>query len=527
MSRLYSEVVTGEIVDPEGARDLIRSALDFNPESSDALYLRAHLLRDDQAMTESVQSDLERALESDTFSLVDRAEAQVMLAELLVRTGRPGETFAVVEEIRPGPDTGDETLRQALYVEALAARIAQETGTDDGERFLSVLTEARGRYPDDPRFFSLELALEDFPSFRYRRELERLMRENERDTPGLLEALQRYALTAPVPGERTWAYETYIDMGGTNPGIALALAGTEDSRAVESFLELGGLGRRGYLRRLAAAVDEEGRAALEAALTGFTGDSFVDADDNGFWEERLTLEGGTASRWTVDRNQDGAFEIDLRFLENEPETAVILQPEGQIAVDYEVYPYARSVSVPGATGSTEYGLRPYAVSVEILEELPPRATALISPLELRQGLSGVDLDAVRRAATARRDLNAAGAVTRQDYLEQETVNRSIVDRNGDGIPEELITYSGGVPDASLRDIDGDGYFEVATDYVNGREVMTAIDENDDGYPEVTEYAEDGGRREWDLNSDRRIDVTEFGIWTDSVRRLFPLLEESE
>ena len=161
-------------------------------------------------------------------------------------------------------------------------------------------------------------------------------------------------------------------------------------------------------------------------------------------------------------------------------------------------------------------------------ELPVGGPSLDSSLELPADFAGLDLSAVRLAAESVQMYDADGRIVEDRMLEDGVVLRSSRDTNGDGAMDHLVVYESGLPVTALRDIDGDGYFEVAEAYVDGRISMIIVDEDDNGTPDVTEHARTGARdgadREWDLDQDGVIDVREFGIWTDSVRRQFPFLE---
>jgi hypothetical protein len=446
-----------------------------------------------------------------------------MYAEILLRTRRPADALTALDGADlTTPDTDFKLVADALAVEARA-----QMQLEDGVQANRAVANGRRQFPDDARFVLLELELEPSPSFRYRRELDRLLRAGLHDR-SMQAAILRYALTAPIPSERLWAFETYLNIDGQDPAIVLAVAGFGNSDPVETFVRVDGYGRRDVLldliERLRSAEEAGPLAQILDDAGQFSGISVSDSDGDGFWEVRVTINQGSVERWETDADQNGINEVEVVLLAGEPVQATVEQREGMVVADYESYPFVRTVTVPLATGSRRYVLLPFAVRAPILRELPVGGPRLESPLELPAGFVGLDLGAVLLATASLQERDADGRIVEHRTLDNGIVVRSSRDTNGDGAMDHLVIYRSGLPVTALRDIDGDGYFEVAEAYVHGRVSMLVVDEDDDGTPDVTEYARDGGEREWDLDQDGVIDVREFGIWTESVRRQFRFLE---
>jgi hypothetical protein len=533
LSSLYVTAIEDSVMDIGNARALVNAALDFDPVSSDALFLRAYLDLDKQEETSVVLRDFQSAISNNNFAGIDANHAAIGYATVLLRTRMAEEALAVLDAADlTAPDVDMALVANAHLVRARALRqLGRGLDAD------SVIAQARSRFPDDAGFFLLELESEPSPSFRYRRELDRLMRAGA-DGPAMLAALLQYAITAPIVEEKRWASATYLERGGQDPSIALALAGSDEAGMVDTFIQLGGYRRRDVFLSVLDALpateqaDEQMadtaaaslRDRLLAAAGDYNGFSLRDGDGDGFWEERITLSDGAVVRWEIDSDQDGTNEVDLSFSGGEPVQVIVEQPPGLVVVAYESYPFVRSVTVPQSDGSIRFNIQPYGIQTPAITRLPVGGPRLESELLLPAGFAGVDLLAVQLAALEREERNARGRIVEVQGLDHGVTVTSRRDSNGDARMDHLVVFEAGLPSTGLRDIDGDGYFEVAEGYDAGRLVMVSVDEDDNGTPDVTEYTNEDGQRDWDLDQDGTIDVREFGIWTNSVRLQFPFLE---
>lgn len=508
--------------DAAHALNLAETALVYDPASSDALYLRAVFLRVDQERTQEVLADLSSALVLNTYRSVSPSRAAIEYARALHRTRRSQDALLVLGDLnRDTPGFDLEFLADVHHLEAIAARAIGLHGQAD-----LALEAGRRRFPDDPRFLFLELQREPEPSFRYRREIDRLLGEGV-ESPDMGEVLLRYALTAPVESERLWASRRYVDMGGDDPAVLLAAPGLQGSAAVrQQFLQLDGLARRDVLLDLLDLELPELTEELLASAAEFTGVSRTDRDGDGFWEERVTLSGGAVTLWEVDRDQDGVIELALSFSGGEPDALQVSQ-NGGVRARYERYPWVRAVTVTEAGGTLEYIAEPFSLQIPVVAAVPFGGPVLSSPLEVARGFTGVDLRAALRAAARVLVRDHSGLVREERFLERGMTVRTRHDTTGDGMFDHLVVYRTGLPASALRDIDADGYYEVAEAYENGRISAVIVDEDDNGVPDVIEYGTGDGIREWDLDQDGTIDVREFGIWTDSVRLQFPFVENAE
>jgi len=521
IARYFTQAAQSDI-DREAALQFIDDALEFNPRSSDALLLRAHLNRRDQQLTGAVIDDLETALEANEFSVLSRTQAVVTLAEVLTRVGRWREAVTVLDtDDLQRPDTVPELRARASELRIRAYRALGEPAMAR-----QALARARRSFPMDPGFLYLELLEEPIPDFSYRRDLEMMGSQGRRDRT-YLETLLRYAVTAPTPTERRWAAEKYLDLGGDNPSISRAFMDSDAERAAEVFLMLQGFSRRDVYRSMLEAVDGSPAQELRQGAMEYSGYSLTDRNEDGFWEERVFVTDGAVSEWELDRNQDGVDEISVTFNDHGAISATVQQGGSSVRITYGSYPYVQIVDVPGEPGISRYSLEPWVFQVRLPEKVASGNLTLESDIGVPEGFPGIDLEAVRLAATSVSDLNADGETVEVREYERGAIVRLARDHNVDGQMDELVVFRDELPAASLRDIDFDGYFEVATSYQDGRETVTVIDEDDNGVPETVERASDSGIREWDLDQDGRIDVVEFGIWTDRIETQFPLLDRGQ
>jgi hypothetical protein len=453
----------------------------------------------------------------DSWNVYGSPHALIELAQLYVQTRQPVSALDALLQVDPDvPDFPDDLMADQQFLTVVALRDYGYSGDAD-----EALLAARDRFPNDPRFFLIELTDEPIPSLRYREELERLIRNTSDHADALLATVLRYAETAPTAAENAWAVDTYSAMGGDDPAIAIAAGRFSDATPVDLFLNLGGAARRDLLDRVTESAGDE-LDMLTTALTAFTGIATVDDDSDGYWEERLTVDNGMVHRWEVDRNQDGVSELVVEFGAESPERVETMTELGPATVVYDLYPYVESVERRYMDGRLRTIVRPRSLRYAILDGLPDDGPRYDSAMSVRLPPPALDIDAIDRTAIAVEELGPDGVVTERRYLQSGMVSRSVADTDGDGSWDRLTVMDEGEPSAALWDIDGDGYFEVAEGYVDGRLAMRAIDENDSGTPEIIEqYEED--TREWDLNEDGTIDVREFDLWTRSVVGEFDFL----
>ena len=139
LSALYVEAAGEAPINLDHALALVESALEFSPTSSDALFLRAHLQRGIQERTVAAISDFEHALVIDNFTSIDRDQAVVAYAEILLRTRRPEDALIALD----GADltAPDRDLRLVAAALAVEARASLES--EDGMRGARAVADGR------------------------------------------------------------------------------------------------------------------------------------------------------------------------------------------------------------------------------------------------------------------------------------------------------------------------------------------------------------------------------------------------
>lgn len=502
-------------------------AREFAPESSDALYVSALVAAEDRSTIRTAIELAGRAADAGTWRMFGEAAANVLRARLLNRVGahQSAATFAaagVLEQTRLPPDT-PAALRASTYYELIRALDALDRLAERDE----VLERARDRFPDDPRFFGFVLRSEPFPSVEYRREIERLMDVGSASdfAPVLDELIFEYGMRAPVAQEASWALSQLDDRGWRDARVAVLWLDVDAERAVERFVDLDGWADYRTGRRLEQRLDAALAERLRERASAYDGVSLVDDDNDGIWNERISVERGTVVRWERDADQDGVNELDVVFDDEEPASVTVASPGApSVELEYEQYPFVGRATISAEIGSEVFVVRPRSLRFETVRGLPEAGPLFASDLAPLEDPRAVDRGELVSAATRIDLVRDDGTVAERTYREGGAARQVQRDGDGDGAWDHLLLTDGGFATSGLRDLDGDGYFEVAEGYRGGRLVALAVDADDDREPEVFEREPGVPVREWDLNGDGVIDVREFSWWTDSVIREFPLVE---
>lgn len=516
-----SEALADGLVDR--AARLVAIAREFDPGSSDALFLAATIERGNPAGVRTALQLAALAIESDAWVRYTRLHAMVLRASLQNRTGAHDAAASELAEAVVTPDIPSSLLSDYYY-----ERVAALHALDLARERDALLRVARDRFPDQARFYWFTLQAEPSPSREYRRDIEHLIDVGDGNRsvlfPSVEEIVFVYGERAPTPAERAWAVEQLDAMQWAHPALALLLVRDDAAGSVDRYLGSGGLRDFGVYRALRDAVRESDELAsrLGDAAAVFTGSSVIDPQRDGVANERIVVESGRVTRWDVDADQDGRPEIRVDFDERAPRTLVLGHADGERTVRYGQYPFVDEVTVPVEAGRERYVLRHRSVRLESVVALPDAGPIFGSDLRPARP---VRVPAVSQlvAAAVRIDLvGQDGVVLERSHLSGGSRREVQRDTDRDGAWDHLILTDGGFATRGLRDLDGDGYFEVAEGYRNGSLVALAVDSDDDGMPDVFEQTPGVPVREWDLNEDGRIDVREFAWWTESVLTEFPL-----
>jgi hypothetical protein len=545
VARLYRDAAI-DLYGSEGgesytaAETFVDRGLDFAPDHSDLLVLKARLAARDQWRTRESISHFERALAADTFEALNRSTAATDFAELLIRIGHGERAVGVLTN-----NLGDEPYQSARAYAALARayRLAGRPGVAN-----RTVQAGRDRFPDSVELLSFVMSEEPDPDSL----LVRRLRAVEAETPAYRSLLLRYAASLDNPADRRSEIERYFSLGGSDPvASVLILEVTEEpGDELQRFEELGGLGDKGLIERVYAALPAgEAKESFASTLRDITGVLHRDENRDGFIEARYELARGELMRWMVDADTDGLPEADITLDGRVPLAATIQQNGGYATLRYGDYPDVAQIAlveetrVGGAgappltmdgsvrsptlrqfttrTFGTYYEVRPGALNAQILSrevgwgsDIPDAALGV----ELAAALPLYTDEVLRNAGYRLHSREDSGEVT--DWLRNGRIERQAADRDGDGAIDHRLVFEQGSPVSGVRDADGDGFFEVSEQYEGGELRYIAVDGDGDGVPEYTERHDETSVFSWDLNGDGEIDVQELRRGRETLERRF-------
>jgi tetratricopeptide (TPR) repeat protein len=486
----------------ERALPLLLAAIDLAPDYSEALYVRAHAEMSDRTATRRAMADLRKALQERSWTSTDPSAAQQDLADLSIRTGDYAEARRLTDLLVAAHPEDSRNL-------LLRVRLAQASG-DAGEE-ARTLADAAARFPivDDFCLLSASLLQRQGRDTAARAVIATGLQLHPSSLPLLLAA----ARLEPSARARTGAVDRYVQAGGSDP--LSAVLGLESAPAagrakyLELFLRQGGLSRQDLVDRAAAAVrgSKQQSASLQSEMARFSGTRDLDANGDGFWEDRWVFENGALTRWTREPTQDGVARYSALFAAGRPVTLSYATEQGvNVNLAYSRYPFVESARVaPGVTLS----LSPYVLQCPFLRApsaamlngtVPPIAPAIRLPT----------LEDLRKAAFAEDDVSSDGTrVVRHIDLRGGTPVYMQEDASGDGVPDHRVWYRNGVAVRGSRSLAGDGVYQVSETWRDGRLVLQEVDSDGDGRIDFRESF--GGRpvRSWDYNEDGIDDSREF------------------
>jgi tetratricopeptide (TPR) repeat protein len=490
---------------------LLDGSLEFFPEYSESCLLYARLRLREQEGTRAGLEWLRRALASGTWTVSDPAQATTELAAVLVRTRRFAEARSTLAALGPRPGLGarDNPEAALLWGQALL-------GLGEAAAASRHLELAVDRYPQKPRLY-LELARARL-AFGQGAAAREVLNRGRRALPGAAQLTLEAARLQREPPRRRELLEEYARQGGTNPAaaaLALSLGPRDPAAWQERFLSWGGPATVQPLAELQAFY----RAlppTLLAAVQGFSGYRTLDADGDGFYEERYQFQQGSLQSWVLDRDQDGVPEAEVQFDSGLPRSASFQRPVSLVAAPrrelpaaglefrYSSYPFLAEVTARDGRGRRVYELEPYRERLALFAGSPPFGSA---PLRLATSRWPTEAE-VARLAFAMRE-TPAGGQERRYTLQAGQVVRLEEAPYDEGKYGRVVEYSQGRPVKGRRDLDQDGVFEVRESYEGGQLAGLSEDSDGDGRPEFWEqFTPQGSRRFWDYDGDGRADSRE-------------------
>jgi tetratricopeptide (TPR) repeat protein len=501
----------------EGARAMTASALEIYPGYSEALFLRARIELASRAETRAAIRDLQAALAAGTWGATDPADAEQALAGVLLRTNAFAEARAMAERLeRLRPDDPSNLL---LLIRA-------EAGGGNQSDALKHLDDALVRFPLVDEFRLLSASL-----------LERLgRRAAARETistglkvhPDGLPLILAGARLEADARRKAAAIAQYLAKGGKDPFaavIALEAATKTDDKGknLELFLTLDGLAREDLISRVVAAVKGSAgpSAALSKAMTGYGGVRDLDADEDGFWEERWTFSAGKATGWVREPAEDGVPRNSATFIDGTPVTFTYSTRQGtQVTLRFSRYPYIESAAT-AAQGTLR--LVPYTMQCAFLagtkdaaEGAAPRIRASIPTPTMEMLTSGADRQT---------EYTADGSTPKRSReLARGKVVSMEEDADGDGVIDHRVWYAEGEPVRGERSLAVNGVFPVKETWRGGVLAADAIDTDGNGLIDFRQTYGPQPSRSWDYNEDGTDDCREHVESGGTVREMSTALD---
>jgi tetratricopeptide (TPR) repeat protein len=485
--------------------DLLAPALQLSPDYSEALYLRARVELSTREGTPTGVQDLRRAIASDTWNGTDPSTARQDLAEVLVRTGRLAEARVLLDALVSRDASDPRTF-------LLLARLYTRSGETASLR--RILSDASARFPlvDDFALMTAALLVRE----GRRADARRVIATQIKVHPDSQALVLRAAQVEPSAAGRVARIEQYDQQGGNDPlsaVVALEAPSRDQQKYLSRFIDQGGLSREELVERVAAAARGTPRLrdALQSALNAFSGNRDLDADGDGFSEERWSFSSGSATSWVRDADEDGVPEYSATFQGGVP-TSFTWRPDAraEVTLSYSAYPAAASASrsaLPSTGGSTKLLLVPYSVTVPILAS---RAPAGFAP-RISSRFRLPSLEALQRSSWRTEESGPDGTVVRRIDLSGGTRVYMEEDTRGSGKIDHKVWYSNGRPVRGARDLNGSGRFDVEETWSNGQLASITADTNDDGKIDYRERFGGSPMKSWDFNEDGIVDSREYPV----------------
>jgi tetratricopeptide (TPR) repeat protein len=495
----------------ESARSMTASALEIYPGYSEALYLRARIELTAREETRAGIADLRAALTAQMWGATYPSTAEQVLADVLLRTNAYAEARGVaerLESLRPDDPTNLLDLSRA------------ETGLGDLSAAQKHLDDALVRFPlsDDLRLLAAAVLERRGKKAAARETVETGLKVHPDSLPLLLAGARLETDAKKKPGR----IDLYLTKGGTDPlaaVMALEAASKPDEKKkdLELFLTLGGLARQDLINRALASVksDKEPAETLKKALAGYDGVRDLDADGDGFWEERWTFSKGRVTGWVREPAEDGVPAYTAGFQDGTPVSLAYTTRQGtRVTLRYSRYPYMESADM---TAQGILRLVPYTAQCAFLgsgtpaEGTAPRIASTIPTPSIEQLTAGA----------FRQDEYAADGRTpvRTRELARGKVVSLEEDANGDGVIDHRVWYSEGEPVRGERSLSVNGVFPVKETWRGGELAADATDTDGDGLIDFRQTYGAQPSRSWDYNEDGKDDCREHMEGGSTVREM--------
>ncbi len=497
----------------DAASGIIAGALEFFPNSSEALYLSALIDLARQETTLRGIDKLRMAVKAASWTKTDPDTALQSLAEVLLRIGRHDEAISLLRRLVAGrPEVSRNIYLLAdAYLESGRHKEAESAIGNA----LRLFPKTEGLY-----LLSARLHVQQEKTVAAREAISAGLREIP-DSPSLL---LKEAELEPDRERRIRAVDEYAAKGGSAPlaaVIALEAEPKQPQPYLSMFLSHNGLSRLDLTRRVSAVTARSEQLARSFAeeLSKYTGNRDLDRFGEGYYEERWEYRDGTPLRWVRDKNRDGAPEYIAEFADGRVTALSMPRGDAIMTIGFEEYPFVATVTRTDKSGKKAFTLAPRVLGSYLLDasarSLPEGAFETAASFH-------VPTDSEILKAAVREEDFLADGVTGIRRIEIDRGKRTYMeeDAGGHGIIDHKLWYSEGQPVKGLRDLRGDGAWQVTESYRAGALWKSVADTDGNGKPDYTERRDGGLVKLWDYNEDGVDDCREFAGANGSVVREF-------
>ena len=482
LARAYTRIAAG-IADQYGAEALrlVEAAIEFDPDYSEALFLKARLLYtgSPRSSLEEPRKLIEEALRYDSWAIGGSSVAKMLLARVYDQLRLYQRQLELLYTVDPA-------RRKAADWYYLTARARLFTGTTGtaGE----LLEEAGRLFPEDPAIQRLRIKHDP----RYRDYLNRAILDPRRPAP---EESTLAALILNRHEELQPLIDRYLELGYKDLPVLIRMVeldlvseewgstdilNTDDVRRWESLISLARL-----FPETAETAETESGTAFKEFRNAFSAGLGEDRDGDGYQDHFYLMEKGSLVEYFADTNQDRVNEIEVRFVDGAyaPSPAELLyRDETQLVrIEYTAYPEVALIEIIAEGSTSSYRFAPAAL--------------LLDPVTVADWPPAVDV--------------SLPLILERAQLEALSYSHRIEATAGSGDFQELwdgriSTYTVDNQRHVERDFDGNGYAEVREVYRDDRLVLLEFDQEENGIYEYR-YRPVSQREEWDFDQDGTVD----------------------
>lgn len=508
LSRLYMKEATTAFNSKEWtvADRLVGIALEFNPNNSDAYYLRGEMLFAHDKNIPGAISAYTEALSRSSWHQFDASTCKLSLAPLLIRTKQYERAFRLLETITS--DSADYLFEYSSALNWLGKTTAAR----------NTLQSAMQIYPNDYRFAIERIKIDPI----YRQAMAEHFLANQdvgRFPASVLAGLIRDTTNTVVKRKLIALYEARFPPSAEVYAESLLASSSVTSSEIDKFVANGSLSDGNLVADLSRAVANTPAAQyLSRKLSTYTGTVSLDLNGDGIPEETATYASGRLTSLKYDGNQDGVDEYSLTFANGLPSSLTLMEGATAYVLDYSKYPFVSSASVTEGGTLTHYTLIPDHVSADVVAgasssgfvDFPPRVRPgyIVNRNELFAFSNEVATTVAASAqpvAIWRRSLN--------DILHMASQWES-------GSFRYKAVFHGNEKVSAMRDINGNGYYAVKEYYRNGKLWKLTYNGNHGRAPEFILQFDPYPILSWDYDQDGIIDAVEKKLPDGTIVRMF-------